>query len=135
MALELSVVVATFNRGPLLERLLGQLSAQSLEPERYEVIVVDDGSTVPAASFVEPERYACAVLVLRQPNAGAAAARHRGILAARGELLVLIDDDMQAPKCYLAAHLAVAVNGTLARADEVIPAAAELALLPPVSGG
>jgi molybdopterin synthase catalytic subunit len=35
----------------------------------------------------------------------------------------------------LRAHLAVAVNGTLARADEVIPDTAELALLPPVSGG
>jgi molybdopterin synthase catalytic subunit len=32
-------------------------------------------------------------------------------------------------------HLAVAVDGTLARADEVIPDGAELALLPPVSGG
>ena len=112
MALERSVVVATFNRGPLLERLLGQLCAQSLEPARYEVIVVDDGSTVPAASFVDRARYACAVLVLRQPNAGAAAARHRGILAARGELLVLIDDDMQVPKGYLAAHLAAHPPGS-----------------------
>jgi molybdopterin synthase catalytic subunit len=35
----------------------------------------------------------------------------------------------------LRAHLAVAVNGTLARADEALPDGAELALLPPVSGG
>ncbi len=32
-------------------------------------------------------------------------------------------------------HLAVAVNGTLARADDVLADGAELALLPPVSGG
>lgn len=33
------------------------------------------------------------------------------------------------------AHLAIAVNGTLARAGDALPEGAELALLPPVSGG
>jgi molybdopterin synthase catalytic subunit len=35
----------------------------------------------------------------------------------------------------LTPHLAVAVDGTLARADDAVPDGAELALLPPVSGG
>ncbi|MEO8076410.1 MAG: glycosyltransferase, partial [Acidobacteriota bacterium] len=37
---------------------------------------------------------------------GAAAARHRGVVEATGEILVIIDDDMQLPPHFLAAHLA-----------------------------
>ena len=106
MALELSVVIATYNRRPLLERLLGQLAAQSVEPSRYEVIVVDDGSREPVAAWLRPASFPSAVRVLTQANAGAAAARHAGILAAGGALLVLLDDDMQVPAQFLAEHLA-----------------------------
>jgi GT2 family glycosyltransferase len=112
MALELSVVVATFNRRPLLERLLGQLAVQSIEPARYEVLVVDDGSTEAVAAFLTPAGFPFELRVLRQENAGAAAARHAGILAARGALLVLLDDDMQVPEQFLAAHLAAHPPGS-----------------------
>jgi glycosyltransferase involved in cell wall biosynthesis len=112
MALELSVVIATYDRQPLLERLLAQLGAQTLEPARYEVVVVDDGSKTPVAEALRPAHQICAVRVLTQQNAGAAAARHRGILAARGGLLVLLDDDMQVPPGFLAAHLAAHPGGS-----------------------
>ena len=46
---EVSVIVATFNRGDSVARLLGQLAEQTLAPERFEVVVVDDGSTPPVA--------------------------------------------------------------------------------------
>jgi hypothetical protein len=49
-----------------------------------------------------PLPYECRVL--RQVQAGPAAARHRGILEARGALLVVVDDDMQVPPHFLAAH-------------------------------
>src|SRR6185436_17263229 len=85
----LSVVVATHNRLPLLVRLLEQLGRQTLPPEEFEVVVVDDGSQTPAAPALQemPLPYECRVL--RQVQAGPAAARHRGILEARGALLVV----------------------------------------------
>ena len=44
--------------------------------------------------------------VLRQENAGAAAARHAGVLAARGDLILFVDDDMQIGHDFIEQHLA-----------------------------
>src|SRR4051794_40854706 len=41
----LSIIIPTYNRAELLRASLDSLACQSLSPERYEVIVVDDGST------------------------------------------------------------------------------------------
>lgn len=101
-----SVVLATFERRASAERLLGQLAAQTLDPDRFEVVVVDDGSTLPAAQWLGELRLPFRLTALRQPNAGAAAARHRGVLSARGELVVILDDDMQVAPGFLEAHLA-----------------------------
>jgi GT2 family glycosyltransferase len=109
MAVELTVVVATYNRPALLARLLDQLGAQTLQARHFEVVVVDDGSTDPPLTGAT---YAYALRVLTQTNAGAAAARHRGILAALGPLLVIIDDDMQVPPDFLASHLAAHPPGS-----------------------
>jgi GT2 family glycosyltransferase len=100
----LSVVVATHNRLPLVARLLEQLGRQTLAPEEFEVVVVDDGSETPVEAALRELRLPYACRVLRQPQAGPAAARHRGILEARGPLLVIVDDDMQVPAHFLAAH-------------------------------
>jgi GT2 family glycosyltransferase/GNAT superfamily N-acetyltransferase len=101
-----SVVLATFNRHENLRVLLGHLAGQTLPADQFEVIVVDDGSQSPFEGSGEQLGMPGRLKVLRQANAGAAAARHRGILEARGSILVIIDDDMQVPREFLAAHLA-----------------------------
>lgn len=103
---ELSVVVATYDRLALLERLLRQLAAQSLPRHHYEVVVVDDGSREPVAPRAAQWGLPLELRVETQPNAGAAAARHRGASRARGAILVFLDDDMQVEPGFLAAHLA-----------------------------
>ncbi len=100
-----SVVVATYERPVLLERLLRQLAAQDLDPASFEVVVVDDGSTEAVAPRVAALGLPIQVAVERQENAGAAAARHRGVLAARGGLVVIVDDDMQVGPGFLSEHL------------------------------
>jgi serine acetyltransferase/glycosyltransferase involved in cell wall biosynthesis len=105
--LPLSVVIATYNRGALLVRLLEQLAEQTLASDAFEVIVVDDGSKEPADAHVHGRAWPFALRVLRQPNRGAAAARHNGATVASGEVILFIDDDMFAPPALLAEHLRV----------------------------
>lgn len=110
--MRLSLVLATFNRGPSLRRLLDQLGKQSLASKHFEVIVIDDGSATPAeealAGFAPPYAFT----LRRQANAGAAAARHHGAGLASGEVIVFTDDDMQIPDHFLDAHLRLHGEGT-----------------------
>ncbi|HEX5387003.1 MAG TPA: glycosyltransferase family 2 protein [Gemmatimonadales bacterium] len=101
-----SVVIPTYQRRDSLARALDALARQTLAPERYEVIVVIDGSTDGTRELMESFAALCAVRALSQENRGRAAACNAGLRAARGALAVLLDDDMEpAPGC-LAAHLA-----------------------------
>ena len=106
-----SVVVATYERPVELRRLLRQLDAQSVEPSSYEVVVVDDGSTIDVRRLLEADRYSFALTVLRQANAGAAAARQRGAAAAVGDLLLFVDDDMHVRPEFVAAHVEAHLGG------------------------
>ena len=101
----LSVVIATYNRPQLVARLLGQLAVQTLPPEQFEVVVVDDGSKEPVKPGLEALTLPFTLRVEEQKNAGAAAARHRGVLAARGEIVLITDDDMQVAEDFLEKHL------------------------------
>ena len=56
---EIAVVVATRNRAEYLERLLAGLRRQTLPPSRFEVVVVDDGSTDTTPSVLSPATGSC----------------------------------------------------------------------------
>jgi serine acetyltransferase/GT2 family glycosyltransferase len=109
---QLSVLVATYNRGPRLLRLLEDLSAQTLPAHGFEVVVVDDGSREPALPLLESVATSFALRAVSQANAGAAAARDRAARLARGEVLVIVDDDMRLPPGFLEAHFSAHVAGT-----------------------
>lgn len=111
--LELSVVIPTYNRYATLLRCLDALDRQTLERARYEVLVVDDGSTDDTATMQSKP----GVTLLHQPhNAGPAAARNAGIRAARGRYILFLGDDTLARPTLLAGHLAAHA----ANADEWI---------------
>jgi GT2 family glycosyltransferase len=106
-----SVVLATYNRAALVERLLDQLGRQTLPPSEFEVVVMDDGSLPAVAPRLRALWTPYTLTVLEQQNSGAAVARHNAILRARGELLVLLDDDMQVPPEFLAEHVRLHAPG------------------------
>ncbi len=106
MSNRLSVVISTFNRLPLLLELLDALGRQTLPPEQFEVVVVDDGSRVPVEPVLAKRKDPYRLTVVTQANAGAAAARHAGVVKASGEVVVITDDDMLVPSDFLAEHLA-----------------------------
>ena len=100
-----SVVIATYNRQDLLRRLLEQLDAQTLDPSRFEVIAVDDGSKEDTRATLAGLVTRYALRLERQSNSGAAVARQRGVDLATGTILVIVDDDMQVHPNFLEKHL------------------------------
>lgn len=101
----MSVVIATYNRRTLLRRLLGELDRQTLDPSRYEVVAVDDGSAEDVREALSDLVTRYALHIERQENAGPAAARQRGVELARGAVVVLLDDDMVVSPEFLERHL------------------------------
>ncbi|MGC1770563.1 MAG: glycosyltransferase, partial [Candidatus Acidiferrales bacterium] len=99
-----SVIIPTYNRKDVLMQCLDALARQSVAPETFEVIVVDDGSSDGTEQLCRNFRAAFPFQYLRQLNAGAGAARRRGVRHARGEYLVPINDDTISAPDLLAEH-------------------------------
>jgi GT2 family glycosyltransferase len=103
-----SIVIPTFRRPAILAETLRSVLRQDYPPDRYEVIVVDDGSGDATAAEVASLQAEYANLRFEgQPNQGVAAARNRGARVARGEVLIFLDDDMLVPPTLIRQHLAV----------------------------
>ena len=104
---KLSVVLPTYNRKEVLRVALAALAFQTLPESLWEAIVVDDGSTDDTESFCVALQLPYAMRLVRQANAGAGAARRAGVEAARGEFLLLCNDDTVASSTLLSEHLRV----------------------------
>lgn len=98
-----SIVIPTFERRALVVSSVQALAAQEGE-ENFEVIVVVDGSTDGSATAVRRLDPGFPLTVIEQPNLGSATARNRGAAAARGEVVLFLDDDMEAHPRLLAEH-------------------------------
>lgn len=99
-----TVIIATYNRPEALAVTLGDLSRQSSPPD--EVIVVDQSSgDVPEGTNIGLVGEGLKLRHFRQQVPNAQKARNFALLEARGEVIVLVDDDMRLPENFLAAHL------------------------------
>lgn len=119
MPTTISIVVPVFNEERRLQILFDGLRADadrvasSLDLELLEVIAVEDGSTDGTAGLLDrfdglPERFR----VIRFPrNRGKGAAVRDGMLAARGELALMMDADLSTPLEELGVVLAAIRNG------------------------
>lgn len=93
--LEFSIVIPTYNRPERLEQCLESLARLTYPRDRFEVIVVDDGSPTSLESIADKFAQRLPLRMLRQENAGPASARNAGAAAARGKYLAFTDDDCQ----------------------------------------
>jgi glycosyltransferase involved in cell wall biosynthesis len=100
----ISVVIPTYQGCASVQRTLEALGRQTMAATHYEVIVAIDGSDDGTREMVERLRAPYRLSAVWQPNRGRAAARNAGIRVARGDLIVLLDDDMEPVPDFLLAH-------------------------------
>lgn len=95
--MDISVIMVSYNRRDILRRTLLLYNEQTGMGGRFEIVLVDDGSTDGTLAMIEELRpslnYVLKVLVLAA-NDGPAKARNDGIEAAEGEILCLSCDDI-----------------------------------------
>src|SRR5258708_5112196 len=106
-----SVVVPVRDGADDVGVLLAALAAQTVPPERFEVLVADDGSAVELAPLTES--YAN-VRLLRGPRRNAYAARNRAAAVARGRVLAFCDADCRPEPRWLESGLAALQHPELA---------------------
>ena len=119
-----SVLVPTFQRRTALQRLIAALGRQTLARAAFEVVVVVDGSNDGTAEWLAATAPPVTLRWLEQPNRGRAAACNAALAAARGDLAVLLDDDMEPGPEWLAAHVAGHPPGTRRALIGAVPVAA-----------
>jgi glycosyltransferase involved in cell wall biosynthesis len=95
-----SIIIAYFKQEAFIAETVRSVQGQTYP--HFEIIVVDDGSPVPAASVL-PE--SSEVLVLRTENRGCPAARNFGFQQSSGDFLVFLDSDDRLTPGALDAHL------------------------------
>ena len=117
-----SVVIPTYNRRPILEKCLLALERQRVSPEidRYEVVVVDDGSTDGTPDWLRgaAERFPH-VRLIEQSHGGPAEGRKRGVDHAHGDVIVFIDSDLVVTDSFLSCHASSLVRSWEARGDRL----------------
>ncbi len=108
-----SVIIPTRDRAVQLRSCLESLLASDYPPDRYEVIVVDNGSiTSDTEDLVQELREDNRVLCIREEVSGSASARNAGTRVACGDLFAFTDDDVRVDREWLL---------SLARAFSLVP--------------
>ena len=134
--LRASVVIATYNRAPLLPRLVAALEAQTLPRGAFEVIFVDDGSTDETRRVISSLARTSSLaieLVGDGQNRRQAAARNVGWRRARAPIVVFTDDDCVPTARWLETGLEAMGTEHRVVVGRVIPDPAQRAIEGPFS--
>lgn len=119
--MKLSLLVTTYNRPDALDLVFRSIAAQVTAPD--EIVVADDGSAEPTARLVSDWRQRLAVPLQHvwQADDGfrAARSRNRGIAAATGEYVVMIDGDMVLDRRFICDHRALAEPGCFVQGPRI----------------
>ncbi|HEV2304860.1 MAG TPA: glycosyltransferase family 2 protein [Candidatus Acidoferrales bacterium] len=128
----LSIIIPTYNRARILEKTLEAYKRQVDADQILELLVVNDGSTDDTQAVVarSAQSSPMSIRYLLQQNSGQSAARNHGIREAKGELVLLGDDDVIPAPNMIAQHLAwqtrypdpsIAIVGSIFCSPEVNP--------------
>jgi glycosyltransferase involved in cell wall biosynthesis len=100
-----SVVVPTYNKLPRLSLMIASLMRQTFPFDRFEVIVIDDGSTDGTADYLRSLRGLIPLTHHPAVHAGRSAARNWGVRLARYDLVILVDDDVLLVPEFIEEHV------------------------------
>lgn len=96
-----SFIIPVYNRPEEVDELLDSLSHQSISD--FEVIIVEDGSSVPCSEICDKYADKLDVKYFIKANSGPAKSRNYGAELANGEYLIILDSDVVLPQGYLKA--------------------------------
>lgn len=103
----ISLIIPTYNRAASLKRALESALNLDYPPAGYEIIVVDNGSADATAAVVQDVRNHSVthkIIYIREERLGLQKARHAGVRAAKGDILIFTDDDATFAPSWLHAY-------------------------------
>lgn len=96
-----SIIIPVYNRPDEVDELLNSLTQQTVRD--FEVIVVEDGSSVTCEHVVKQYEQQLNIRYFNKPNSGPGQTRNYGAERSSGEYLLILDSDCILPPGYLAA--------------------------------
>ena len=99
--MEYSLIIPVYNRPDEVDELLASLEVQTLKD--FEVVVVEDGSTIPCQNVVNEHASRLALRYFQKENSGPGQSRNYGAERSQGEYLIVLDSDCVLPPGYLQA--------------------------------
>ena len=94
-----SFIIPVYNRPDEVDELLDSLTRQTVKD--FEVIVVEDGSSVPCSDVCERYSQRLDIHYFTKPNSGPGQSRNYGVERAHGEYVIILDSDVVVPEGYL----------------------------------
>ena len=94
-----SIIVAVYNRPDEMEELLESLVAQTFQD--FELVVVEDGSTVPSKDVCDRYADRLTIAYYAKENTGPGPSRNYGCERASGEVFIFLDSDCTCPPTWL----------------------------------
>ncbi len=91
-----SVVICTYNRAKYLSQTLESIARQDYAADKYEILIVDNNSpdnTEEVAFIFRGEYKELKIRYIKETQQGISYARNRGVMEAKGEFIVFLDDD------------------------------------------
>jgi len=112
---DVSIIIPTYNRKSLLKNTLISLFNQNYVKDKYEIVVVDDGSNDETNEMVRSLKATCNITylywhrkkpyVFGEPENRTGPARNLGIKYAKGNLIIFLDSDVIVSKNLVAEHI------------------------------
>lgn len=104
--IRVSIIIPTYNRARLLRFTINSICKQTLNTDEFEVLVLDNGSTDNTKEITDKiikDHQKHNIRYIYEPEPGLLSGRHRGAVEAKGDILVFVDDDIEADMNWLSA--------------------------------
>jgi len=96
----ISIIIVNFNGKHLLDDCLGSLKNLNYPKDQYEIILVDNNSQDTSVSFVQ-KKYPKVIIVESETNSGFTGGNNLGLTKAKGDYIVLLNNDTTVDKNWL----------------------------------